>query len=725
MLHPVLDDVPLVSLQDVHLSYGANKVLNGITLDVRQGEAVSIIGPSGSGKSTILRTINGLATPDRGRIFVGGTAVHDLKSEAERIALRKRIGFVFQQYNLFPHLSVLDNITLAPIRILGERKAEAEQRARTLIERVRLAGKEGAYPGELSGGQQQRVAIARALAMRPELVLFDEVTSALDPETVGEVLAVIRDLVTDGLTCILVTHEMRFAEEVSHEVVFTERGEIVERGPARTIFHRPANPRTHAFINGLGIKLPNRAEPAPSAEVPVPLTAQLAHLIATADPGGSPEAVEAARDAVLDFLACAFPGASDPGTGIVRRAFIPLAGAGQAALIGRPERVDAATAALVNGHAGHALDYDDVHASVRGHPSAVILPALFALVPSTNASALDFLGAYLVGLETMARVGLALGSRHYEIGFHNTATLGTIAAAAATARLLGLDERRIAVALGLAATQSAGLRAQFGTDAKPLHAGLAARAGLTATLLAQAGLGGTPEILDGPINFLAAFGAGVSAPERAVEGWGQPWQILRPGLIFKEFACCTATHCAAEATLGLLADQAIDPAAIQGVVVTFPPGGDAALTVRQPASGLDGRFSVEYVVASALIEGRLGVDTFADRPVRPEVAALLARVERRHDETAPRMSNDPATRFSLVEIDLADGTRLARRVNSIRGAADLRAKFRDAVGADPTLEPLPDLVRRMRSAADLAALIALLNTTPGASSDPESGTRHD
>ena len=722
MLHPAPDDRPLVSLQDVHLSYGANKVLNGITLDVRQGEAVSIIGPSGSGKSTILRTINGLATPDRGRIFVGGTAVHDLKSEAERVALRKRIGFVFQQYNLFPHLSVLDNITLAPIRILGERKAEAEQRARTLIERVRLAGKETAYPGELSGGQQQRVAIARALAMRPELVLFDEVTSALDPETVGEVLAVIRDLVTDGLTCILVTHEMRFAEEVSHEIVFTESGEIVERGPARTIFHHPANPRTHAFINGLGINAPGRTEPAAT---PAPLTAQLARLIATADPGGSPEAVEAARDAVLDFLACAFPGAADPGTGIVRRAFVPLAGTGEAALIGRPERVDAATAALINGHAGHALDYDDVHASVRGHPSTVILPALLALAPSTEASALDFLGAYLVGLETMARVGLALGSRHYEIGFHNTATLGTIAAAAATARLLGLDERRIAVALGLAATQSAGLRAQFGTDAKPLHAGLAARAGLTATLLAQAGLGGTPEILDGPINFLAAFGAGASVPGRAVEGWGQPWQILQPGLIFKEFACCTATHCAAEATLGLLAEQRIDPAAIARIAVTFPPGGDAALTVRRPASGLDGRFSVEYVVASALIDGELGVETFADRPVRPEVAALLARVERRHDETAPRMSNDPATRFSLVEIDFADGTRLARKVASIRGAADLRAKFRDAVGAAPALEPLPDLVRRMRSAADLAALIALLNTTPGASSDPESETRHD
>ncbi|GGF43291.1 hypothetical protein GCM10011611_57170 [Aliidongia dinghuensis] len=710
-------DAPLVSLEDVHLSYGAHKILNGITLDVRRGAVVSIIGPSGSGKSTILRTINGLAVPERGRIFVGETAVHGLKTEAERVALRKRIGFVFQQYNLFPHLSVLDNITIAPVRILGERKADAEARARALIDRVRLTGKEHAYPGQLSGGQQQRVAIARALAMRPELVLFDEVTSALDPETVGEVLAVIRDLVKDGLTCILVTHEMRFAEEVSHEIVFTEHGEIVERGSARSIFHNPASPRTRAFIKGLGIKeLDAGAMPAPAvaneSTPPMTLTARLARLIATADPTASVEATEAARDAVLDFLACAFPGACDAGTATVWRTFAPLAGQGEAALIGRPERVDAATAALVNGHAGHALDYDDVHASVRGHPSTVILPALLAIVPRTNASATDFLAAYLVGLETMARLGLALGSRHYELGFHSTATLGTIAAAAAAARLLGLGEQRIAVALGLAATQSAGLRAQFGTDAKPLHAGLAARAGLTAALLAEAGLAGTAGILDGPIDFLSVFGAGAEAPERAVADWGAPWQILKPGLIFKEFACCTATHCAAEATLDLLAEAPIDVPAIERITVTFPPGGDAALTVREPTTGVDGRFSVEYVVASALIDGKLGVETFDDQPVRPDVQALLARVERRHDETAPRMSNDPATRFSVVEIDLTDGTRRVRRVASIRGAQDLRAKFRDAVGGDPALERLPDLVRTMRSTDDLRTLISLLNTVP-------------
>jgi polar amino acid transport system ATP-binding protein len=241
----------IVELQDVHLSFASTEVLKGIDLNVTRGQAVSIIGPSGSGKSTILRCINALVTPQLGRITVNGVRVDTLKSEAERIKLRQKIGIVFQQYNLFPHLTVLDNITLAPIRILGLDRHKAEARARDLLERVRLSEKAGVYPGQLSGGQQQRVAIARALAMEPELVLFDEVTSALDPETVGEVLAVIRDLVKGGMTSILVTHEMRFAEEISDVVVFTENGRIVEQGTPEHIFHKSDNPRIQRFVGGL------------------------------------------------------------------------------------------------------------------------------------------------------------------------------------------------------------------------------------------------------------------------------------------------------------------------------------------------------------------------------------------------------------------------------------------------------------------------------------------
>ena len=240
---------PLVSLRDVHLHFGANAILNGIDLDVRRGQAVSIIGPSGAGKSTILRCMNGLLTPHRGDVQVGGIDVRALKSDAQRIALRKRIGFVFQQYNLFAHLNVLENLVIAPMRVLGRSRAEAEHDAHALLAKVRLSDKARAYPGALSGGQQQRVAIARALAMRPDLVLFDEVTSALDPETVGEVLNVIGELVDEGLTCVLVTHEMRFAEEVSDEIYFTAGGVIVEHGAPADIFSHPSSDRTRLFLD--------------------------------------------------------------------------------------------------------------------------------------------------------------------------------------------------------------------------------------------------------------------------------------------------------------------------------------------------------------------------------------------------------------------------------------------------------------------------------------------
>jgi polar amino acid transport system ATP-binding protein len=242
-------DAVLVRLDGVHLAFGKTRVLRGIDLEVRRGQAVSIIGPSGSGKSTILRTITGLIQPSLGTIMVDGTEVRGLRSEAELNELRKRVGFVFQQYNLFPHLSVLENLVIAPIRVLHRPRAEAEREAHALLDKVRLADKAGAYPGELSGGQQQRVAIARALAMRPNLILFDEVTSALDPETVGEVLHTIRDLVREGMTCLLVTHEMQFAEEISDEIYLTEHGVIVEHGPPQQIFRAPVNERTNAFIN--------------------------------------------------------------------------------------------------------------------------------------------------------------------------------------------------------------------------------------------------------------------------------------------------------------------------------------------------------------------------------------------------------------------------------------------------------------------------------------------
>ena len=239
--------VPIVRLVDVHKSFGAVEVLRGISLEVNQGEAVCIIGPSGSGKSTLLRCINGLIPVNSGEIFVGAHAVHKLATDAEMIALRKDVSIVFQQYNLFPHKTALENIMMAPVQVLKQ-AAEVEERAHALLKKVRLSGKEGSYPGELSGGQQQRVAIARALAMRPSVMLFDEVTAALDPETRKEVLITIRQLIEEGMTSILVTHEMAFAREIANHVYFTDQGVIVEDGPPAQLFGNPQKERTRAFL---------------------------------------------------------------------------------------------------------------------------------------------------------------------------------------------------------------------------------------------------------------------------------------------------------------------------------------------------------------------------------------------------------------------------------------------------------------------------------------------
>jgi polar amino acid transport system ATP-binding protein len=206
-----------------------------------------VIGPSGSGKSTLLRCINALVPIEKGSIKGEGQEVHD--PALDKLELRKKVGMVFQQYNLFPHKTALDNVMMAPIHVLKRPKDEVEMQARRLIRKVRLEGKEAAYPGELSGGQQQRVAIARSLAMNPDIMLFDEVTAALDPETVKEVLVTIRELAEEGMTCMLVTHEMGFAREIGDHIYFTDRGVIVEHGPPATFFTSASDPRTREFLS--------------------------------------------------------------------------------------------------------------------------------------------------------------------------------------------------------------------------------------------------------------------------------------------------------------------------------------------------------------------------------------------------------------------------------------------------------------------------------------------
>jgi polar amino acid transport system ATP-binding protein len=238
---------PLLAIENLHKRFGNVEVIKGVSLSVDKGDVACIIGPSGSGKSTLIRCINALVPFEQGSIKILGIEVNDAK--LDKLKLRKHVGMVFQQYNLFPHRTALQNVMMAPIQVLKRPRAEVEAEAYALLKKVRLEGKEHAYPGELSGGQQQRVAIARSLAMKPDLMLFDEVTAALDPETVGEVLITIRQLAEEGMTCVLVTHEMGFAREVANEVYFTDRGVIVEHAPPSSFFASPRDPRTKAFLS--------------------------------------------------------------------------------------------------------------------------------------------------------------------------------------------------------------------------------------------------------------------------------------------------------------------------------------------------------------------------------------------------------------------------------------------------------------------------------------------
>ena len=242
--------MPFLDIVDLSAGYGGAPILNGVTLSVGKGEVISLIGPSGSGKSTLLRVLIGLTSPSSGQVTIDGTPV-EYASKASVRALRRRMSIVFQQFNLFQNMTALANICLAPVKTLGVPPAEAEARGRELLASVGLADKADSYPDQLSGGQQQRVAIARALAMQPEILLLDEITSALDPERVGEVLDTVRALAATGISMLLVSHEMSFVREISTRVVMMDAGRVVESGPPAQIFTAPQEARTQAFIGAI------------------------------------------------------------------------------------------------------------------------------------------------------------------------------------------------------------------------------------------------------------------------------------------------------------------------------------------------------------------------------------------------------------------------------------------------------------------------------------------
>jgi 2-methylcitrate dehydratase PrpD len=361
------------------------------------------------------------------------------------------------------------------------------------------------------------------------------------------------------------------------------------------------------------------------------LTQRLAAFIVETPSSDVPAAVlDAARDALIDTLGVGIVGSTEEVGEIALRYVAGLGAKREASVWGTHVATTMAEAAFVNGILGHALDFDDVHASVHGHPSTTMIPVAIAVGEATGASGLDLLAAYAVGLDVSGKLGIALGSGHYQRGWHSTATAGIFGSTAVAARLLGLDVAQTRHALGLAASQASGLLKNFGTMTKPFHAGHAARCAVQSALLAKAGFTADTEIFDGKDSFLKTYGEKDVQPlEPLVERLGNPWEAVDPGLSFKRWPCCYCNHRPVGALLAMIPQHGIRASEVQGVEIGFPPGSDTALIHTNPQTGLEGKFSIEYVAAATLLDGKVGIDTFTDVMVqRPEVRALMQKVKR-------------------------------------------------------------------------------------------------
>lgn len=396
------------------------------------------------------------------------------------------------------------------------------------------------------------------------------------------------------------------------------------------------------------------------------------------------DAVHWAKVAIIDTFACALAGAHEAAPRIAEKVSTMYGSAGPALLWGTDHRASALDAALINGTAGHALDYDDVNNTIGGHPSVPLLPAIVALGEMLGASGKDMLLAYVTGFEAQARIGAAVNVYHYRKGWHPTATLGVFGAAAASARLLNLDEQHTATALAIAASLSSGIKANFGTMTKPLHAGHCSRNGLYAALMAKEGFTAADNALEHPQGFFELFnGAGNYDARKAVENWANPLDVLAPGIGLKQYPCCASTHSAIDATLILRERHQLTPERVKKIIsITHAPA--LAHTNRpDPKTALDAKFSVQYCVARALLHGAVTFDHFDDSALmQPELRALLARVEARTHDAEPKGMADHYQ--GVVNILTTDGQTYTARVDQpLRGPQNLappdrlESKFKD------------------------------------------------
>lgn len=452
------------------------------------------------------------------------------------------------------------------------------------------------------------------------------------------------------------------------------------------------------------------------------VTEQLAKLVVETGYASLPtEAVTQAKRAILDTLGVTLAGAAEDAGRIVATYVREMGGREEAGVVGAGFRTTSPEAALVNGTFSHALDYDDVNTSLVGHPSVPLLPAVLALGEKTGAAGKDVIAAFILGFEVECKIGRGIGRSHYAHGWHSTSTLGTMGSAAAAARLLRLDVEKTKMALGVAASMASGSRQNFGTMTKPLHAGLAARNGVVAALLAQQGFTADADILDAPLGFCRLFtqGEGDYAPERITANLGDPWDIVSPGIGVKKYPCCYATHRALDALLHLREGHRLTPAEVTQVEVRIPQGAAMPLIHSRPKTGLQGKFSMEYCLAAALLDGEVKLESFTDEAVlRPQAQQLLRKVQV-VEESSEEV--EALGRYATVKVVLRDGTEHVWRTDRPRGDPqlpltweELVAKYTDCargVLSEEATKRSLDIVMNLEAAPNVEELMSLVCLT--------------
>jgi 2-methylcitrate dehydratase PrpD len=421
------------------------------------------------------------------------------------------------------------------------------------------------------------------------------------------------------------------------------------------------------------------------------------------------KAIKTAKDAMLDCLGCMCLGVAQP-IGKIMLEYVKDVGAkATCAVVGGGVKTSPALAALVNGTTAHAEDYDDVSLAVLGHPTAPLFPALLSICELRRLSGRRLLDAYVIGFEIAARLGLALGVSHYNRGWHGTATTGTIGAAAACSRLLGLSEEKTRMALAIAASQTAGLRQNFGTMTKPFHAGHAAQGAVTAALLAEKGFTADPNIIEAPLGFLNVYkGEDLQPLEAMLDRLGQHFEITWSGIAIKPYPCCGETHTGIEIATELLKEHKLSPKDIKSIECAFNETMNSVMLHHNPQTGLEGKFSSEYCVARALLDGAVKLDDFVDSRVKqPEVRELINKTKVRVDNSLPMMA-------AQITIELNDGRLFSKRQDTARGWADnplkpeeLAAKYRDCAGwalATKDIEKSLEMMVNLEKVDDMAKL---------------------